>query len=91
MRGAVALGDRPRVAPLVVAVVVEADSERADGLRRRLCHPTDDDARVDATREQSAERHVGDHSSSHGSVHAVADEREPVAFALRARSSSKCA
>ncbi len=79
----IALGDGARVATLVVALVGEADRERADGLRRRLRHEADDDARVDAAREQRAQRHVGDQAAADGRFDALADEREPVALALR--------
>ena len=78
----VALCDGARVPAFVVAVVVEADGERAHRVRRRLRHTADDDARVDATREESAERDVRDQAPPHGGVHPFADEREPVAFAL---------
>ena len=82
LRG-VALGDGAGVAALVVALVAEADRERPHGVRRRLRHEADDDARVDASGEQRPERHVGDQAAAHGCLHALADEREPVTLALR--------
>ena len=79
----VALRDRTRIAALVVALVAEADGERAHGVRRRPRHEADDDARVDAAREQRAERHVGDQAAADGFLDALANEREPVALAFR--------
>ena len=79
----VALGHSAGVAALVVALVAEADRERPHGVGRRLRHEADDDARVDASREQRPQRHVGDQTAPHGCLHALANEREPVTFALR--------
>ena len=79
MLRAVALGDGAGVGALVVAVVAEADRERPHRLDDARGHLGDDDARVDAAREQRAERHVGDEPPPDGRADRLADELEPVA------------
>ena len=63
--GAEALGDDPRKRQLVEPLVREADRERPHGRRGRLRHRRDDCRRIDAAREEGAERHVGDHAPPH--------------------------
>ena len=72
-----------RAAAAVVTGVVEADRERANRLRGGLRHQRDDDAGVDAAREQGAERHVGREPHPHRVAHGLADQLEPLLVAAR--------
>ncbi len=72
--------DGARVLALVVALVCEADRERAHRLRRLLGHQRDDDARVDAARQQRAERDVGDQPAANRCGDRRADALEPLPF-----------
>ena len=74
------LGDGARERPLVVARLAEPDRERPHR-PRRAGHRGDDDARVDATREQRAERHIRDEAPLDGRGDLLAHEVEPVGVA----------
>ena len=54
-------GDGAGAARLVVAGLVEADRERADGPRALGLHERDDERRVDPAGQERADRDVGDH------------------------------
>ena len=78
---AVAARDRARVRPLVVPRVREADRERAHGLGRGRRHHGDDDARVEAAREERPEGHVRDEPAPDGRGDPLAHELEPLLVA----------
>ena len=62
MVGLVALADPPRELELVVVFLAfVADRERRHRTIHQLAHQRDVHRRVDAARQQHAERHVGDH------------------------------
>ena len=61
----VALGDEPRVGALVEAPLLEADRERVHGLGRLLRGERGEHGRVDAAREQHADRDVGEQMRAH--------------------------
>ncbi len=78
---AVALGDEPCVPSFVVALILEADRERADGLGALLRHGRDDDAGVDSARQESSEGHVRDEPLADGVADAVPDGFDPLPVA----------
>ena len=59
-------GDAPRVLELVERRLVEADREGLHARAGDLGHQPDDQARVDAAREERAERHVADQVRADG-------------------------
>ena len=61
----VALGDEPRVVALVEAALREADRERVHRLRRLLRRERRERGRVDAAREEDADRHVREEMRPH--------------------------
>ena len=61
-----ALGDRTSAGQLVVGLLLEADREGLDGLRRCRRHLGDNDGGIHAAREECPERDVGDHPSPDG-------------------------
>ena len=69
---AVALGDEPSVAALVEAALRESDRERVDGIAALLCGKSRERRRVDAAREQHADRNVGEQVRAHGVAQACA-------------------
>ena len=62
----VALRDQARVGALVEAPLLEADRERVHGLGRLLCGKRGEHGRVDAAREQDADRDVGEQVRPNG-------------------------
>ena len=73
--GAEMAGDRRGVVRFVELRVLEADRERPHRRRTLLLHQRDDERRVDAARQEGAERHVGDHP--------LANRRGQTRFELR--------
>ena len=64
-----ALRDRRGMRALVMARLVEADRTGAHRRLARLRHQRDDRRAVDATRQEGAERHIGDHAAAHALAH----------------------
>jgi hypothetical protein len=79
--GGEALGDEIGIDELVALLAVgllEADGEGLEVLLALLGEEPDDDARIDAAREQHADRHVGDHAALDGAAQLVEHHVAPV-------------
>src|SRR3954471_4913332 len=72
-----------RVLQFVVAVLAKAYREGLDGTVARARHEGDDRRRVNAAREERAERNVRDEAHAHGIVERRAKLFEPVLFRAR--------
>ena len=65
----------------VFADVLEADAEGLEAVLAELRQQGNDEAGVEAARQQHADRHVGDRSAFHGDPELLADRVAPVALA----------
>ncbi len=71
--GAEMIGDASRVLELVERRFVEADRKRLHACGGRFGHQADDEARIDAARQERAERHVADEVRANGVGEHVAE------------------
>ena len=72
-----------RVVELAEALLLEADGERPDRVHAELVHEGDDAARVEAARQEHAERHVAHQMALHGPAQRRHQLRLPVGLGAR--------